>query len=328
MDRVLLYDIIYALIARDGREASLFGQQLGHARDTFEQSLAGTAFPELWFELPLAGEPWFDLHVLTSRETLDSEAAAATQTLPGLFAWFASASGVRQLALSWDVGSGGGAPAAQLLLDARTGTFDPEITCAFLDAAGRADATLAYRTFVQSIPQGWYACYTGVFPNRLGNALRIECIPRRSLQAAYAQDPTLLEEHLRATGFQAFDDTLVSRCQELARTPFALEFQFDVGLDGRALDTIGASLRFAMPPGTPEWQSFALEGPTREIMDRVKSWELADDRWQLLAGTAFAKRVALGAESSVLYSCPTFVKLRWRDGAPLDAKAYLIAGMQ
>ena len=44
-------------------------------------------------------------------------------------------------------------------------------------------------------------------------------------------------------------DTLVPRCQELASTPFQLEFQFDVDERGCASATFGASLRFAAPPG-------------------------------------------------------------------------------
>ena len=68
MDRMMLYDLIYALAARDGREAALFGSCAPLAREALAHSLAGTGFPELWFELPLAGDPWFDLHALAARE--------------------------------------------------------------------------------------------------------------------------------------------------------------------------------------------------------------------------------------------------------------------
>ena len=47
-----------------------------------------------------------------------------------------------------------------------------------------------------------------------------------------------------------------------------------------------------------------------------------------LAGTIFAKRLARGDDQMTLYCYPAFLKLRWRDGNPVDAKSYLIAGVQ
>ena len=52
---------------------------------------------------------------------------------------------------------------------------------------------------------------------------------------------------------------------------------------------------------------------------------LVDERYRLLAQTAFAKRVGRASESVVLACLPAFVKLRWRAGCQPDAKAYLIA---
>ena len=63
-------------------------------------------------------------------------------------------------------------------------------------------------------------------------------------------------------------------------------------------------------------------------MRQAMAWGLVDERWHLLADTAFAKRLTYGSESALLYCFPAFLKLRWRDGEPLDAKAYLIAGIQ
>ena len=63
-------------------------------------------------------------------------------------------------------------------------------------------------------------------------------------------------------------------------------------------------------------------------MDRIREWGLADDRWRLLGDTSFARRVKRGEESCLLFCFTAFVKLRWRAGVPLDAKAYLMAGIQ
>lgn len=329
MNRVFIYDILYALAARDGRESALFGACAPVARDNFAHSLAGDGFPELWFELPLKGDAWFDLHALASREHLAHNTEFLPETCgncPSAFAWFAAQTeGARQLALSWDTSSGDTQdPAVQFL----TCTHDPNISAAFLEAANRPDAVPSYRSFIARIPKDWYPCYTGVFPRRQTPHLRVECIPSEALQRAYANNPTLLEQHLRATGFSAFDDTLLPRCQLLAQSPFRIEFQFDVLPDGTASPTLGVSIRFPEPPGTPDEPAFETDGVAGTIMRKVESWGLADDRWRLLADTGFSKRISHGKSSGLLFCFPAFLKLRWRDGTPLDAKAYLMAGLQ
>ena len=329
MDPLIIYRIIYALAARDGREAALFGMSAREAEEAFQKSLAGKRFPELWFEVPLSGDPWFDLHVLTACDDLspaDEFLPETTGGNPAAFKWFAAQErGVRQLALSWDVGSGdASSPAVQLLVD----TGDPEVICGFLSAAGRTDAASAYRAFHDRLPQGWFACYTGVFPERPGHNLRVECIPNAKLQQAYADDKAFLAEHLHQLGMENVAPDLLSRCQLLANTPFQLEFQFDVETDGSAGRTFGASVRFASPPGADGWAAFDPDGAAGVLMAQVEDWGLVDGRWRLLADTAFAKRAKHNGDSELIYCFPAFLKLRWRDGKPLDAKAYLMAGMQ
>lgn len=322
-----LFAFLYALAAMNGREEALFGRSMAAAQEAFARSTACEDFPEVWFELPLAGEPWLDLHLLASSESLGPGQAFAqerTGGYPEIFEWFAAADGVRQLALSWDTGSGDGSPAAQVLVSGR----DPEVPCAFLSSAGRADLQEAYRSFVGRIPEGWFACYTGVFPGRAHSFVRVECIPHRHVQEAYAADASLLEADLRRAGIGSLGATAVERCHELACSPFPLEFQFDVLPDGTLGPTFGASVRFAAPPGQEDWLAFNPQGAAGELMRRVEEWGLADERWHLLADTIFAKRLTREGASVTLFNYPAFIKLRWRDGEPLDAKAYLLAGVQ
>lgn len=262
LSRSMLYDILYALAAVNGRERALFGSCQPLAREAFERSLACGAFPELWFELLLAGEPWFDLHALTASADVEPGMPFDPQTTggnPEAFSWFAAqGQSVRQLALSWDVSSGDiEQPAVQLLV----AHDDPDVTCRFLEAAGRPDAVGAYRTFWKQLPDDWYACYAGVFPHRPGHNLLVECIPSRALQRAYAEDAELLEAHLRQMGVDATED-LVSACRVLADTPFQLEFQFDVEPDGTAGPTFGASVRFSNSSESEESQPFTTDGAT------------------------------------------------------------------
>lgn len=327
MDHRILFDILYAQAAAGERRQRLFGSCLSSARAAFARSLAGSAFPEVWFEVPLLGEPRFDLHVLISHDQLDT-AADSLPKKAGIFeetfSWFAGRKhGVRQLALSWDLKPDEIAePAIQLLVSER----NPEIVAGFLQAAGRADGIAAYKTFSSRLPEGWFACYSGVFPGRPGAGVRVECIPDKTLQSAYAEDPELLRQHLARTGFTAFGDTLLPRCRQFAQTPFDLEFQFDIGTDGTPGPVLGASLRFACPPGEADWQCFDANGEAGVLMRLIEKWGLADDRWRLLNDTMFATRIKHGGEQCRLFCFTAFVKHRWRSGEPLDAKTYLMAG--
>lgn len=324
MNREELYDILYALAAKDGREAALFGNCRQAAREAFARSLVGDAFPELWFEIPLAGKPWLDFHSLTSYETVaDTQAryAGHDEAYGQALSWFAAQQPetVRQLSLSYDTSTGNVLkPAVQLLMY----DFIPDVSLAFLDAAGRADLRCAYSGFVKSMPPEWYPCYIGVFPQRSADRawVRLECITGSSYQQEYARDAATIRKHLSLVGLEDIGDDMIAGIQELARSPFPLELQFDVGQDGAALPTVSASVRFQ----ATDWQS----GEKLNAIGRLAGWMqargLADNRCALLAHMAFAKRATHGSESAMLSCFPAFVKLRYRNGKALDAKSYLM----
>ena len=140
-------------------------------------------------------------------------------------------------------------------------------------------------------------------------------------QKAYANDARTLREHLARVGMVEIDDDLVTGVQKLSSSPFPLEFQFNVGPDGMALPTLSASVRFQ--PG--DWNDVERCGQIGRLASWMQARGLADGRCQLLARTAFAKRVERDGESAVISCFPAFVKLRFREGLPPDAKAYLMA---
>lgn len=326
----MLCDIMYALVAQGGREAALFGDCAPAVREAFSRSLVGEVFPELWFELPLAGEPWLDFHALVShtdvagtQASFSGQGAAYVDAL----SWFAAqpAHAVRQLALSYDTSVGDvDHPAVQLLVNGR----DVDVPLGFLEAAGRPDAKGAYRAFVHGMPSEWYACYVGTFPRRDASGatpwVRAECIVEGNPQRAYADDAEVLREHLSRIGMTGVGDDAIDGIQALARSPFPLELQFNVGPDGRALPTVSASVRFQFD----DWTDPERRGEIGRLALWAQERGLADERWKLLAATALSKRVTR-AGSSVALSCfPAFVKLRWREGMAPDAKAYLLGRVE
>lgn len=341
MDREMIFGIMYALLSRNGREDVLFGHCMHRLRKAFRLSLATDAFPELWFEVPLAGDPWCDFHALTSiEETVPGMSFTADRTggWPDVFEWFSHADGVRQLALSYDVSSGDiDHPAIQLLM----GTTNTDVTCDFLEVAGSPQARTWYRSFVQRIPKDWFACYTGVFPRRTSSAIgkagelqgeksdwvRVECIPHPDLQREYASNAQLLESHLKQVGLQNITSGLLDRCQTLAQAPFMMEFQFNVVADGSVDDTFSVSDRFAITPEDNQYQTFTSQA-AYNLMQKVESWGVADNRWRLLGETAFSKRIEREGLSCMAYCQPSFIKLRFQKGQLIDAKAYLIARVE
>ena len=326
MDPILIYQLIYLSMTAEGREERLFGSGREKAFDAFLQSTPGNRFPELWFEIPLLGDPWFDLHVLTAAKDLPKDRILPQERCAGYadtFQWFSKQTNVRQLALSWDLNTGMEPEAAiQLLLSGP----DPEAACGFLEAAGRPQASPSYRTFLERLPKEWFACYLGVFPSRPGHHLRVECIPEAEQQKRYVKDISVLGKQLSGLGLEQTEESILPVCRMLADTPFQLEFQFDLNENGEAGRTFGASLRFSIGRDTEEWQAYGDQPATEELMTKLEQMGLVDDRWKELAKVTFARKLKLSEMECRFFAAPAFVKLRWRDGRLLDAKAYIIAG--
>ncbi len=327
MDQMTIYDIVYALAAQDGREAALFGDCAPAAREAFSRCLTCDTFPELWFEMPLTGKPWLDFHALVSYEDVagtQAVFAGHSGVYSDALAWFAAQKPkkVRQLALSYDTSSDDTEhPAVQVLVSGR----DAAVPVGFLRSAGRSDAETPYLEFVHAMPQDWFACYVGVFPRRTaGEAdswIRVECIVGDACQHAYAKDSAILRDHLKNIGLEHIGSDAIAGIQELARSPFPLELQFNIGPNGAALPIVSASVRFQ--PG--DWMDPAGQDAISKIARWMQVQELADARCILLAKTMFAKLVTHEDENVSLSCFPAFVKLRYREDQAPDAKAYLLA---
>lgn len=324
IEREKAFEIIYALAACEGRDGALFGNGAEAAYEAFARGLCGDTFPELWFELPLMGDPWFDVHMLVSRKDLHGGEAYAGlgDTYSDALAWFTGSKDTRQLALSFDSSTGDAChPAVQLLLD----TKSMAAAQGFLHAVGRADLTDAYHSFVIHMSREWYACYIGVFPSRSGaDWVRIECIVGETAQRAFANDPEQLRAQLARVGISSMDEAMLAHVSELARSPFPLEFQFDVARDGHPLPKLGASVRFR----PQDWIEPSARAAVEKLFSKAEEWGLADGRWRRLRETAFAKQVTLEKDAASLWCFPAFLKIRWRDGQGLDAKSYLMAGLR
>ena len=326
IDRLSLYDTVYELAAREGCDQALFGSCAPLARTAFQRSLIGEGFPVVWFEVPLAGKPRFDLHVALSRETLHEGAQFLPHAGNGydeLFRWYSEQEeGGGGLAFAYDVGEGridnpavhvnvNGAPLADM--------------DRFFDLAGGAGAAERYAGFASRLPQGWQVWYAGVHPGRPGSPVRVDCFVVAGLKDAYATDISFLENDLAACGFEATGPALLGLARPPLDSPFGLELQFDVMPDGSLGPTLGISAAFSLRTAHAMRPLFEEGGPAAELLGAVERLELADDRWRRIPDAMFSKLVPADGTVLALYCAPTFVKLRMRDGQPLEAKVYLQA---
>ena len=328
IDRLALYDTIYALASADGREGTLFGDCASGAREAFSRSLVGEEQPIVWFELPLAGRPRFDLHVAMSREALRRGVSIPSGSCGGydrLFRWYAEEEdGGGGLAFAYDVSEGRiDAPAIHVNVN----NAPLSDMGRFFDIAAGEGSSGIYDGFLGRLPQGWRVWYAGVHPGRPGTPLRVDCFVDRAVQDAYAKDLGLLERDLRAVGFEAMGQALPTLVAPILESPFGLELQFDLLRDGGTGPTLGLSAAFPLRAASGVRQLFAEGGAVAELMGKVGQLGLADGRWRQVADASFSMLVMVEERPVVLFCAPTFVKLRMRDGIPLDAKAYLQAGM-
>ena len=68
------------------------------------------------------------------------------------------------------------------------------------------------------------------------------------------------------------------------------------------------------------------QGEVVALMEKIQSWGLADERWHLLPEATFTKRLSFGGVSLDIFNRPRFIKLRYKEGKPFDAKVYFQAG--
>lgn len=327
LGRLELYDALYSLAADEGREEALFGDCRPLAREAFSRSLAGDAFPAVWFEVPLAGKPRFDLHVAISREAL----APGTTFVPGsgngcerVLRWYADEeAGGAGLAFAYDVSEGAiDFPAVHV----NTNNAPLSDIGRFFELVAGTEAAKRYEGFEARLPRGWRVWYAGVHPARPCSPVRVDCFVEDNLKAAYASAPSLFEEHLRRCGFTATSAALLDLVGLVTRSLFPLELQFDVLEDGLVGPTIGVSAGFPMAAASRMRSLFEEGGAAGKLLEQVEQRGLADERWRLVPGTIHTTLVDTGGMRIALYNMPTFMKLRLREGDPLDAKIYLQAG--
>ena len=321
-----VFDLLYALAARDGREEALLGSSVSLARPVVEKSLIGGGYPGVYLEIPLLGTPRFDLLLgygeMPPGARFPSGAGFGYQVL---FDWFSSLPQGHGASCGFSMDTGSGEtekPGVYLQHRKKAGLAAP-----FLDAIGEGGRLSSYLKVLDRLPEGMPASYLGLFPGREKTPLRIGGYMGKSLIAAAAREPGPLRDCFDQIGFGAYDGSTLKACGEILSLATHADFQLDILPDGTVGDVFGLSLSFngVRPRQAAEWME---AGPGRDMMALMERWGLSDDRWKLLPGAALSKGVPVetedGGEALLGLAIRfNYAKVKFKAGTPVSAKFYL-----
>lgn len=330
-----IYKILIAHLARGNRKKEFFGD-LTLSERAFANSLIGNEFPTVYYEIYLQGEPRTDMHVSVASESIHACGNIPPHLGGGgyerFFAWYKITPGRRKLHFAYD------------LSEKRTDSHGIQLffELPFSDVKEYfrvmgSEASAEYlREYVARAPKGWCPSYFALLQGRPGSPVRIDYFVRKERQEVYAKNVDIFGEDLKSVGFDAVNDEFLRVCCEIAKAPFPMELQFNVLGGGKVDSTIGVSSTLMpaalglrqtdRPTFLQARESFSEGGAAYQLLQEAETWGLSDSRWRYAKDIIFYKHLSLGGANVFLYSVPVFLKVRWREGKPLDAKIYDIAG--
>lgn len=325
--RALLFGAALGLVNRLAGGSDVLGISAERAIRAYRESLVGDAQPGVWIEVPLAGEPGFDMNTFYRRSQLKAGDRFICGDVLGyqpVIDWLADApQGGFGVGLAHDLRGNEIGHGAYVNPNGVGG----DCRDAFFSALGEADAGERSARVVARQPQEWQVMEEGVFADRAGRPARIACRVGEKLQRAYAAEASLLEAHLQQVGFCVADEGMLTCLREMAQSPFELWLEFDVLEDGSVGDSLGADLTFGGSVLGGRRTGFDESSPFARAMDALEARGLADGRWRHLARATMSRLVPVsgGDEGPTLVlvsSEPTFVKAKWIPGETPIAKIY------
>ncbi|MDO4889805.1 MAG: hypothetical protein Q3963_00465 [Coriobacteriaceae bacterium] len=323
-------EVMFLQAADDGRGEVLFGQSLERARAACRPFMVGDEFPDVYFEFPLAGDPFLDITLLYSELApgmrIDSPAAAGAEPM---LDWCA---GVRSD--YDDVCCGFELDTKNEQLPAAAVHFQPrrhtELVAPFCEAIGEPERAHLYLDLNARMPEGWKLSFFGLFRGRPNAPLRVCGYLGDAQQKACAEDPRCIAVVFDQIGFTAYNDAMIAQIAELlARAPGTTDFQFDVFPDGRLGNVFAIDVQFGIQQPEAVREAFDT-GSSGCLLRLLERWGIADSRWKLAGDAAFARAIPVQLEDGsparfAFTLMPQWTKVRWIDGVLQPAKHYRLA---
>ena len=324
------FQVLLLQAAYEGRGDILFGESLSRARTSSLPFMVGKSFPNVYLEHPLIGEPFLDVTVLLgeleSGTRIASKAATGTEAL---LDWYAKTKPLyNSISFGYELDTKeANLPNAAVHFQPRKSL---ELVQPFFEAMGEPERARLYLDQERRMPRGWPLSFFGLFRGRPGSPLRVCGYHALDEADACAHDSARVASVFDELGFSAYDDAMLKQVSELFATVSGeTDFQFDVYPDGSLGSTFAIDMQFRIE--RPEMvQASFRDGRGARVMNLLKKWGIADDRWSLAADAAFARALPVELDDGTLgrYSLtlmPQWAKVRWCDGVLQPAKLYLIA---
>ena len=280
---------------------------LGHGRDEFASVIEGIdvweSNPLVFVDFPLDGTPCHDVMGIYTGIDRSRE--------PSLFGpmidWYAGSPHMRGTECGIEVDTSDGNKASAYLRHA--GRVD--LAVPFLESIGDGDMSDEYLSVFERLPDRWFASYVASFPERDGSPIRIGgmAASERIGRAEWFSDS------FDSIGFSAYDDGMLSFCDELLAEGIGFEFQFDIMADGSLSDTFSISV--------PVIGDFKGKGMLESFAETVRRHDLADERWELLKDL-WVDEVVDGTRMVVH---PNNAKVKFVGRVPQVARCYVMMSM-
>ena len=327
------FQVLLLQAADEGRGDILFGESFSRARNSLLPFMVGKAFPNVYFEHPLIGEPFLDVTVLLGElepnTRIASEAATGTEAL---LDWYAKVRPEYS-----DVSCGFELDTKEADLPKAAVHFQPRkhknLVRPFFEAIGEPERAQLYLDLAERMPEGWPLSFFGLFRGRPGSPLRICGYHSVDDAHAYADGPAHIASVFDELGFSAYNDVMLEQVSELfATVPGATDFQLDVYPDGSLGSTFAIDMQFKIERPEMVRASFK-DGRGARVMNLLKKWGIADERWSLSADAAFARALPVELDDGTIgrYAftlMPQWAKVRWCDGVLQPSKLYMLASAE
>ena len=324
------FQVLLLQAADEGREAALFGDSVGRARDAVPPFLVGDKFPDIYFEHPLYGDPFLDVTVLLEQiEPGTRIASPAAGDHAAMLDWCSHAHAEHS-----EISFGFELDAKQDPLPAAAIHFQPrglsDLVRPFCAAVGEPERAELYLDLAQHMPDGWPLSFFGMFRGRPGSPLRVCGYLANDEKTACAHDRKLLSDVFDAIGFSAYDDAMLGQISTLMEAaPLSVDFQFDVYPGGELGSTFAIDIQFGIEQ-PPAVRAAFESGPGARVMGLFERWGAADGRWRKAVESAFARALPVeldnGTSDRFAFTLmPQWTKARWVDGVLQPAKLYHLA---
>ena len=323
-------EVLLLQAGANGRAEALLGGCAGRALEAAAPFLIGDAFPEVYLEFPLAGEPFLDVTVvygeLQQGVRVDSPLAAGMEAALSAYAQMRSADEMVSCGFELDCG-------AEVVPTAGV-HFQPrhrrDFVRPFCEALGESERAELYLAQDARMPQGWDLSFLGLFRGRPDAPLRVCGYLDADEAAACAADSARLRAALEQAGLSAFDDAMLAQAScVLGLAPQEVDFQLDVRPDGTVGDMLAFDIYFDGADAAAARGSFE-SGAGARVVEQLGEWGIADERAGGIAEMTLTRGipVARGDGSWGVHGfalVPRWLKVRWRDGVLQPAKVYMQA---